>query len=134
MVDGDDGHGWVALTEHQKGNLIISGSKDMKKRNVPDIRNGDRRFRERSVDVVDRNRVVRVRRIATDVDHDPQLARLASSSDRLGGDERGDLGREVDAVDEDVDVEDLLEGTTLSGLRHIPLHDVIPATQTRRNV
>lgn len=100
-------------------------------RNVPDTRNGDRRFRECRVDVVDRDRVVRVCGIATDIDYDPQPARLSSSGDRFRGDEGGDLGREVDAVDEDINIENLLEGSALGGLCHIPLHDVISTRKKR---
>lgn len=49
----------------------------------------------------------------------------------LAREERRDRRREVDAVDEDVDVEDLLEGPALGRLVQIPLDDVRAAVQSR---
>ena len=45
---------------------------------------------------------------------------------KFGCDEFGDWLREVDAVDEDINVDDLLERSSLGGLLHVPLDDIIP--------
>jgi hypothetical protein len=75
---------------------------------------------EGGVDVVDGDRVVRVGGVAGDVADDAQAARLGG--ERLGVDEGGDLGGQVDAVDEDVRLDDLLVGTGLGrGFGEVPL-------------
>jgi hypothetical protein len=45
---------------------------------------------------------------------------------KLGGNELGDGLREVDAVDENINVDNLLERSTLGSLCHIPLDDIVP--------
>lgn len=102
---------------------------------------------EGRVDGVDRDWVVGVRGIATDVDDDAEGSLVAVSRDRLGRDERRDLGGQVDAVDENVDwrvetgsascvamegayrrtIKDLLERSSLGRLGHVPLDDVLAA-------
>jgi hypothetical protein len=77
-------------------------------------------FAESGVDVVDGDRVVRVGGVAGDVADDAQAARLGG--ERLGVDEGGDLGGQVDAVDEDVRLDDLLVGAGLGrGFGEVPL-------------
>jgi hypothetical protein len=63
-------------------------------------------FAEGGVDVVDGDRVVRVGGVAGDVANDAQAAGLCR--ERLGVDEGRDLGRQVDAVDEDIRLDNLL--------------------------
>lgn len=58
---------------------------------------------KRRVDVVNRNRVIRVCRVAAHVNDDTQTTRWTSGSDRLVRDKVRDLGGEVDAVDKDID-------------------------------
>jgi hypothetical protein len=83
-------------------------------------------LREGGVDVVDGDGVVGVSGVAGDVADDAQAARL--SRQRLRVDERRDLGAEVDAVDEDVGLNDLLVRTRLGGgLLDVPLDDVFEA-------
>jgi hypothetical protein len=73
----------------------------MEERDEPGNVNGG--LVERRVDRVDWNRVVGVGRVATDIDDDAKSALVADLSNRFRRDERGDLAREVDAVDKDVD-------------------------------
>jgi hypothetical protein len=69
---------------------------------------------------------VRVGGVARDVADNAQAARL--SGQRLGVDEGRDLGGEVDAVDEDIRLDDLLVWAGLSGsLLDIPLDDILKA-------
>ena len=78
---------------------------------------------ESGVDVVDGDGVVGVGGVARDVADDTQAARL--SRQRLGVDEGRDLGGEVDAVDEDIGLDDLLVRARLGGgLLDVPLDDV----------
>jgi hypothetical protein len=78
---------------------------------------------EGGVDVVDGDGVVRVGGVARDIADNAQAARL--SRQRLSVDEGRDLGGEVDAVDEDVRLNDLLVRARLGGgLLDIPLDDV----------
>ena len=78
---------------------------------------------EGGVDVVDGDRVVGVGGVARDVADNAQAARL--SRQRLGVDEGRDLGGEVDAVDEDIGLDDLLVRARLGGgLLDVPLDDV----------
>lgn len=63
--------------------------------------------------------------LARNVNNDREAAALTGLSHELGGDELGDGLREVDAVDEDVNVEDLLERSALRGLGHVPLDNVL---------
>lgn len=60
----------------------------------------DRRAREGGVDVVNWNRVVWVRGVTRDIAYDAQSA--IRRRQRVRFDEWRDLGREVDAVDEDI--------------------------------
>ena len=79
---------------------------------------------ESGVDVVDGDGVVGVGGVARDVADDTQAARL--SRQRLGVDEGRDLGGEVDAVDEDIGLDDLLVRARLGGgLLDVPLDDVL---------
>lgn len=81
---------------------------------------------ESGVDVVDGDRVVRIGGVAGDVADNAQAARL--SRQRLGVDEGRDLGGEVDAVDEDIRLDNLLVRTGLGGgLLNVPLDDVLEA-------
>jgi hypothetical protein len=83
-------------------------------------RHGHGRLAEGGVDVVDGDRVVRVGGVAGDVADDAQAARLGG--ERLGVDEGRDLGGEVDAVDEDVGLDDLLVWAGLGrGFGQVPL-------------
>ena len=59
----------------------------------------DRRLRERRVDVVYWDRVVRVGGIARNVHYDGQPARVSSLSHEFGSDKLGNGLGEVDAVD-----------------------------------
>jgi hypothetical protein len=78
------------------------------------------RFAEGGVDVVDGDGVVGVGGVAGDVTDDAQTARLGG--ERLGVDEGRDLGRQVDAVDEDVRLDDLLVWAGLGrGFGEVPL-------------
>ena len=91
---------------------------------VPDSHGHGRLFESR-VDVVDRNRIERVRRVATDIDDHPQPTSRTRSIDLLMRYERWYLRGQVDAIDKDVNVQDLLEWTTLGGLIHVPLEDIV---------
>jgi hypothetical protein len=83
-------------------------------------RDGHGRFAEGGVDVVDGDRVVGVGGVARDVADDAQTARLGG--ERLGVDEGRDLGRQVDAVDEDVRLDDFLVWAGLGrGFGEVPL-------------
>lgn len=101
MIDRDDRQpGAVALNGHPNGRLVKG-----------------------SVDVVDGDRVVRVCGVAADVADDAQLAlgRLQA----LLVDERWNGLGEVDAVDEDVRLDDLgVWSVALLGLCEIPLLDL----------
>ena len=59
---------------------------------------------EGRVDIVDRNWVKRVRRVAAHIDDHPQPTSWTSSIDLLVRHERGYLRAQVNAVDEDVNV------------------------------
>lgn len=81
---------------------------------------GHSRVAEGGVDVVDGDGVVRVGGVARDVADDAQAARVGGQ--RLGLDEGRNLGGEVDAVDEDVGLNDLLVRAGLGRcLGEIPL-------------
>jgi extradiol dioxygenase family protein len=78
------------------------------------------RLAEGGVDVVNGDRVVGIGGVAGDVADDAQAARLGG--ERLGVDEGRDLGGEVDAVDEDVGLDDLLVWAGLGrGFGEVPL-------------
>lgn len=61
--------------------------------------------------------------VSRDITHDAELA--PGRLERVDVDEMGDLGGQVDAVDEDVALGDLLEGPALGRFRHIPLEDLL---------
>lgn len=85
----------------------------------------DGRIRERGIDTINGYRIERIGSVTADVDDDSQPSRLTRRVDLCVREERRDGGREVDAVDEDVDVEDLLKRPTLGRLCQIPLDDLI---------
>jgi hypothetical protein len=64
--------------------------------------------------------------LARDINDYRESSAIACFGHELGGDELGNGLREIDTVDKDVDVDDLLEGSSLLGLGHIPLDDVVP--------
>jgi hypothetical protein len=83
---------------------------------------GDRRLVERRVDVVDGDGVVRIRGVAADIAHDAEFAVGGREAGAVH--ERRDGVRQVDAVDEDVGLDDLGEGAALGCLVQVPLEDV----------
>jgi hypothetical protein len=98
-------------------------------------------FGERSVDVVNWDRIVGVgsathqleRRIwskesllARDINDHCESSTVACLCHEFGGDEFGNWLREVDTVDKDINVNDLLERSSLGSLLHIPLDNVVP--------
>lgn len=83
----------------------------------------DGRLVKCSVDVVDGDRVVRVRRVAADIADNTELA--ARRLEALAVDKRRDGLGQVDAVDEYVRLDDLgVRPVTLLGLGQIPLLDL----------
>lgn len=64
-----------------------------------------------------------VRRISRHIAHDAQLA--LGGLERVDVDKVRNLGGQVDAVDEDVALDDLLKGAALGRLRHVPLEDLL---------
>lgn len=78
------------------------------------------------VDAIDGYGVVWVGGVAADINNDPQTPVLSGRNNGIPGDKVRDLRGEIDAVDEDVYVENLREGSALGGLVHIPLDDVVP--------
>jgi hypothetical protein len=85
----------------------------------------DGRVCEPSVHIVDGDRIVRVCRIAAHIHDDLEATAWTGVVDEVVGNEVRDRCGEVDAVDEDVNIKDLLERTTLRSLCHVPLHNVI---------
>lgn len=65
--------------------------------------------------------------LARHINNDGETSLVSGLGNELGGDELRDRLREVDAVDKDVDVENLLEWTALGRLCHVPLDNVVPA-------
>ena len=122
MVDADHAQG-RALRTGRKGDrhsrLVEGGG---------DIVNGDGVVGVGAVEGVtlaypDATRVPGYLRIGADVANNGQ--RPVGRGQGLDVDKRRDLGRQVNAVDEDVGILDnILERTTLLGLLHIPLNDV----------
>ena len=92
---------------------------------VPDL-HGHSRFFESRIDVIDWNGIKRVRRVAADIDDHPQPTSWASSIDLLMGHEWGYLRAQVNAIDENVNVQDLLEWSALGGFIQVPLENVVP--------
>lgn len=70
--------------------------------------------------------------LARDINDDAQSTISPSLGDEFRSDKLGNRLGEVDAVDENVDVEDFGEGTALGGLGHIPLDDIFPILPRRR--
>lgn len=86
---------------------------------------GDGRLVEGGGDGVDGHGVEGVGGVGRDVADDGQLAAGAGGLERLHVHEVGDLGGQVDAVDEDVALGDLGEGPALGRLGDVPLEDVL---------
>ena len=78
------------------------------------------------VDGVDRNGVERVSGVTADIDNNCEAPRVPCFFEQLRRDERWDSRGEVNAIDENVDIEDLWERAALSRFLHIPLEDVVP--------
>lgn len=95
------------------------------KRYSPDI-NSNGRLVKGGVDVVDGYGVIRIRSVAADVDYHAQASVFASSNSCLTGDEVWDLGGQINAVDKDINVQNLRERASLCSLCHVPLEDIIP--------
>ena len=100
-------------------------------------------FGERSVDVVNWNRIVgvgstthqlrlgqqrRLSLLARNIDNYCESSAIACFGHEFGGDELGNWLRKVDTVDKDINVDDLLEWSSLGSLLHIPLDDVVPTS------
>lgn len=116
--------GLGCLTRQQTGQVVDAD--DAQRQTVAALgeRHGYCGFAEGGVDVVDGDGVVGVGGVARDVADDTQAARL--SRQRLGVDEGRNLGREVDAVDKDIRLDDFLVRAGLGGgLLDIPLDDVL---------
>ena len=92
--------------------------------------NGDSGLVKGGVDAVDGDGVVRIRRVATDVDDDTQSPPWARSGDLLLRQERRYGRTQIDAVDKYVSVQDLLERTALRSLLQVPLQDIVPANRS----
>ncbi len=90
----------------------------------------DCRFGEGRVHGINRNGVVRIRRVTTDVHGYPEPSSVPRGLDLFLGHERGDACREVNTVDKNVNIEYLLEGPALRGLIQVPFDNVI-STQAR---
>src|SRR6266508_1541422 len=87
--------------------------------------NRNRRFIERGIDGVDRNRVEGICCITADIDNNTQPTGFACFGNRFIRDKWRDLRGEIDAVHKDIDIEDLVKRTTLGCFSHIPLEDVV---------
>jgi hypothetical protein len=85
--------------------------------------NGNGRLLEGGVDGVDRDRVVGVGGVARNINNNGELAGRSSKGSSIN--EGGNRLRKVDAVDEDVGLDDLHERSSLGGLSHIPSDDVL---------
>ena len=115
--------GLGCLTRQQTGQVVDAD--DAQRQTVAALgeSHGHCGLRECGVDVVDGDGVVGVGGVAGNIADDAQAARL--SRKRLGVDEGRNLGAEVDAVDEDVGLNDFLVRTGLGGgLLDVPLDDV----------
>lgn len=106
--------GQVVDADHAQGQTVAAFGQ----------RDGHCGLGEGGVDVVDWDGVVGVGGVARDIADNAQATRVGGQ--RLGVDEGRDLGGEVDAVDENVRLDNLLVGTRLGrGLGKIPLEDVL---------
>lgn len=111
---------FACLSWEKAGQMIY---RDDRKRRVVISRHGQRRVRERAILRVNRDRVVRVGGVARDVADDGELA--LGRGERLLVKERRDRLGQVDAVDEDVGLDDFAERAALGRLRHVPLDDLL---------
>jgi hypothetical protein len=68
----------------------------------------------------------RVSLLARDINNYCESSAVACLCHEFGGDELGNWLREVDTVDKDIDVDNLLEWSSLGSLLHIPLDDIVP--------
>ena len=82
-------------------------------------------IREGGIDAINGYGIERIGGITADIHGDGQPSRLTRRVDLCLCEERRNQRREVDAVDEDIDIEDLLEWSTLGCLRQIPFEDII---------
>ena len=85
----------------------------------------DGRIREGGIDIINGYGIERIGGVTADIHDDGQSSRLTRCGDLFFCEEGANVRREINAVDEDIDVEDLLEWPTLGCLRQIPLEDVI---------
>ena len=83
------------------------------------------RIQEGGIDTIDGYQIEWIGGVTADIHNDGQPSRLANRVDLFFCEGWRDGRREVDAADEDVDVEDLSEWAALGRLRQIPLEDVI---------
>lgn len=117
----------MEMTERAGGPLrgMVSGVTRGERWGGGDVRDFDRDggLVKGGVDVVDWDWVVWVGSIAGHIHHDRQVSVRVRQT--LGVDEIGDLVHEVDAVDEDIRLDDLYERTAPSSLGHIPLEDIL---------
>jgi len=99
-------------------------------------------FGEGSVDVINWNRVVgvgstahqlvlriyaKLSLLARNINDHCESSAVACFCHEFGSDELGNRLGEVDTVDKDINVDDLLERSSLGSLLHIPLDNVVPA-------
>ena len=83
------------------------------------------RLSESCVNRVNRDRVIRIRRITADVDNDAQPTILPTLLlNELAIEKVRDFGRKVDAVDEYINVQDFLNRPPLLRLIDVPVDDV----------
>jgi hypothetical protein len=74
---------------------------------------------------------VRIGRIAADVHDNRQFALLARGDDLIASDEGGDRRIEINAVDKDINVQDLRERAPLGSLGKVPFEDIVPRCDDR---
>lgn len=84
-----------------------------------------RRIGERRVNIVDRNGVEGVCGVAAYIDDHAKAPLFTRADNLLPCDKRGDPGREVNAVDKNINVKDFLEWPAFGRLVHIPFDNVI---------
>lgn len=85
--------------------------------------NPNGRVVEGGINIINRDWVVGVGSVARDIAHDAEVPVGNVQAGQV--DKVGDLLGEVNAVDKDVRLDNLGEGSALSGLRHIPLENVL---------
>ena len=89
--------------------------------------NGYCRVVKRSVDVVDRDWIVGVRRVATDVDHNRQASVLPSGHNLFRRYKVRNPRVQIDTVDKNVNLENLRKWTSLGCFCQVPLENIIPS-------